>query len=78
MRPTAFAIKVLKVKYSLRATPLKIVFISGIPDPMLEGATICTNPEENTTRNTGSRIQLKYCANACEVKSRYSQRRAAK
>ncbi len=33
VKPITFAIKVLNVKYSLRATPLKIVFISGIPEP---------------------------------------------
>lgn len=33
--PIIFAISVLKVKYSFRTTPLKIVFISGIPEPKI-------------------------------------------
>lgn len=33
VRPMTLATKVLKVRYSLRTTPLSIVFISGIPDP---------------------------------------------
>ena len=72
----------LNVRYSLSTTPLKIVFISGMPDPIAWkaanfesqnlsnlfclisncswlllgitwGATTCTNPVENRTRNTG-------------------------
>lgn len=31
--PITFATSVLKVRYSFRATPRKIVFISGIPEP---------------------------------------------
>lgn len=32
--PTIFAISVRKVRYSLRTTPRKMVFISGIPEPI--------------------------------------------
>ena len=34
VKPIALAISVRKVKYSLSTTPLKIVFISGIPEPV--------------------------------------------
>jgi len=33
VKPTTLAIRVRNVKYSLRTTPRRIVFISGIPDP---------------------------------------------
>lgn len=33
VRPMTLATKVLKVRYSLRTTPLSIVFISGMPEP---------------------------------------------
>ena len=33
VRPTTLATKALRVRYSLRTTPLIIVFSSGIPDP---------------------------------------------
>lgn len=33
VKPMTLATKVLKVKYSLSTTPLRIVFISGIPEP---------------------------------------------
>lgn len=32
--PTTFAINVLSVRNSFNATPLNIVFISGIPEPI--------------------------------------------
>lgn len=34
VNPTILATKVLKVRYSFSTAPLKIVFISGIPDPI--------------------------------------------
>lgn len=33
VRPMTLATKVLKVRYSLSTTPLRMVFISGIPEP---------------------------------------------
>lgn len=33
VNPITFATSVLNVKYSFSATPLNIVFISGIPEP---------------------------------------------
>lgn len=33
VNPITLATSVLNVKYSLSATPLKIVFISGMPEP---------------------------------------------
>ena len=33
VRPMTFATNVLKVRYSLSTTPLRMVFISGIPEP---------------------------------------------
>lgn len=34
--PTTLAINVRKVRYSFNVTPLKIVFISGMPEPILD------------------------------------------
>lgn len=39
VRPMTFATKVLKVRYSLSTTPLRMVFISGIPEPAGGGQT---------------------------------------
>lgn len=33
VRPTTFATKALRVRYSFRTTPLRMVFSSGIPEP---------------------------------------------
>ena len=38
--PTILAMRVFGVRYSLRTTPLRMVFISGMPDPMAWGATM--------------------------------------
>lgn len=37
VRPMTFAIKALRVRYSLSTTPLRMVFSSGIPEPSPEG-----------------------------------------
>lgn len=39
VKPITFATSVLNVRYSFSATPRNIVFISGIPEPILCGAT---------------------------------------
>jgi hypothetical protein len=40
VKATILAIPVRKVKYSLRTTPRKIVFISGIPEPEIKNCKI--------------------------------------
>lgn len=60
VKPITFATSVLNVRYSLSVTPRKIVFISGIPEPILCGATKCTNPAENRIKHTGNEIHAKY------------------
>ena len=42
-RPTILEVSVLKDKYSLRAMPLRISFISGMPDPMACGEIRCVH-----------------------------------
>lgn len=36
VRPMTLATKVLKVRYSFSTTPRRMVFISGIPEPVME------------------------------------------
>ena len=59
VKPTIFATRVFAVRYSLRTTPLKMVFISGIPEPMACGATTWTNPALNNTKQIGSDTQAR-------------------
>lgn len=61
VRPTTLATRVLKVRYSLSTTPLRMVFISGMPEPMAWGATTCTKPVAKSTRNTGRMVQAANC-----------------
>lgn len=62
VRPIIFATNVLNVRYSLRATPRSMVFISGMPEPILCGATRWTKPAENKINETGRETQAMYCA----------------
>lgn len=52
VRPTIFAISVRNVRYSLSATPLRMVFISGIPDPK--------------NKQTNNKIYKKYSLKICQ------------
>lgn len=54
------AIRVRKVRYSFNATPRRIVFISGIPEPILCGATMCTKPALKRIRHIGKETQARY------------------
>lgn len=54
------AIRVRKVRYSFSATPRRIVFISGIPEPILCGATMCTKPALKRIRHIGKETHAKY------------------
>lgn len=63
------AIKVRKVRYSFNATPRRMVFISGIPEPILCGATMCTKPALKRMRHTGIDTQAKYLRAGCVVRS---------
>lgn len=76
VKPITLATKVLNVKYSFSVTPRSMVFISGIPEPILCGATKCTNPAENKIKHTGNDTHAKYCMCGCDVKSLYNQIRA--
>lgn len=46
-----------------------MVFISGIPEPILCGATICTKPALKRMRHTGIDTQAKYLKAGCVVRS---------
>lgn len=76
VNPITLATSVLNVKYSLSATPRRIVFISGMPEPILCGATKCTKPAENRINDTGNETHAKYCIYGCDVRSLYNQIRA--
>lgn len=76
VRPITLATNVLNVRYSLRATPRNMVFISGIPEPILCGATRWTKPAEKRINETGRETHAIYCATGCDVKSLYNQTRA--
>lgn len=76
VKPITLATSVLNVKYSLSATPRKMVFISGMPEPILCGATKCTKPAENNINDTGNDTHAKYCVYGADVRSLYNQIRA--
>lgn len=48
--PITFAINVLKVKNSFNATPLNMVFISGIPEPTNKKIKIKKTPLKDTCK----------------------------
>lgn len=73
VNPITLATRVLNVKYSLSVTPRNIVFISGMPEPILCGATRWTKPAEKRIRQTGNDTHAKYCIYGCDVRSLYSQ-----
>ena len=51
---------VLNERYSLRMTPLKMVFISGMPEPMALGETMWTKPVLNRMKTMVKRTQATY------------------
>lgn len=73
VKPITLATSVLNVRYSFNVTPLRIVFISGMPEPILCGATRCTKPAENSIKHTGNDTHAKYCTYGCDVRSLYNQ-----
>ena len=60
VRPTILASSVFPERYSFSTTPLRMVFISGMPDPMACGARMWTTPVLKRTRKTGRTTQAKY------------------
>lgn len=73
VNPITLATSVLNVRYSLSVTPRNIVFISGIPEPILCGATRWTKPAEKRIKHTGNDTHAKYCTYGCDVRSLYNQ-----
>lgn len=73
VNPITLATRVLNVKYSFNVTPRKMVFISGIPEPILCGAMRWTNPAEKRIKHTGNETHAKYWIYGCDVKSLYNQ-----
>ena len=51
---------------------LRMVFISGMPEPMACGASMWTTPVLKRTRKTGRTTQAKYCAAMWSPRCSYS------
>lgn len=75
VRPITFAANALKVRYSFSTTPLRIVFISGIPEPeetigRLRGVEVGWQVSGNTRQNTTMKFQIKnYVIQTISLKS---------